>query len=184
MKKILFAICAVACFYACNNAANKEEKAGDNKASDTKTAKIEYPYTLDEPYKEWQPGDQQHVVTAMKALQGYEKNDINSAMAYFGDSVNIYFDHFRAKMSNDSLKKFFMADRAGYADFKVKMGDWESVISKDKKDEWVTMWYKQIMTDKSGKVDSVDVIDDCKISNGKIVVLNEKIQHYPAPAKK
>ena len=62
----------------------------------------------------------------------------------------------------------------------VKMGDWESVISKDKKTEYVTMWYREIWTDKKGKTDSLAVIDDCKIVNGKIVELDEKIQHFPA----
>jgi hypothetical protein len=54
------------------------------------------------------------------------------------------------------------------------------VISKDKKIEYVTMWYKQITTDKNGKTDSIAVVDDCKIVNGKIVELDEKIQHYAA----
>ena len=60
------------------------------------------------------------------------------------------------------------------------MGDWESVISKDGKTEYVTMWYKQITTDKMGKTDSIAVVDDCRIMNGKIVELDEKIQRIPA----
>ena len=63
------------------------------------------------------------------------------------------------------------------------MQDWISVISKDKKSEWVTLWYKEILTDKNGKSDSVNVVDDAKIENGKIVILDEKVQHFP-PAKK
>jgi hypothetical protein len=63
------------------------------------------------------------------------------------------------------------------------MNDWESVISADKKDEWVTLWYKQIQTDKKGKTDSLGVVDDAKIVNGKIVLLDEKIQHYPVAKK-
>ena len=58
------------------------------------------------------------------------------------------------------------------------MHDFESVISKDKKDEYVTMWYVQTTTDKKGKVDSVAVINDLKISNGKIVTLDEAIRHF------
>jgi hypothetical protein len=45
------------------------------------------------------------------------------------------------------------------------------------------MWYKQIMTDKAGKTDSMGVVDDCKIVNGKIVILDEKIQHLVAAKK-
>ena len=62
---------------------------------------------------------------------------------------------------------------------KIKMDDWEPVISKDKKDQWVTVWYTQIMKDKKGKIDSLSVIDDAKIINGKIAILDEKVRHFP-----
>jgi hypothetical protein len=64
------------------------------------------------------------------------------------------------------------------------MDDWESVISSDKKSEWVTLWYKQTVTDKKGHIDSMSVVDDAKIVNGKIVVLDEKIQHLGPALKK
>ena len=63
------------------------------------------------------------------------------------------------------------------------MSDWESVIAADKSEEWVTLWYKQYQTDKKGVTDSLGVVDDCKIVNGKIVVLDEKIQHLGPPKK-
>ena len=62
---------------------------------------------------------------------------------------------------------------------KIDLHDFESVISKDKKDEFVTLWYNQTTTDKKGKVDSVSVINDLKISNGKIVALDEAFRHFP-----
>ncbi len=55
----------------------------------------------------------------------------------------------------------------------VKMQDWESVISKDKKQEWVTLWYTQKWEDMKGKKDSADIINDINIKNGKIVRLDE-----------
>ncbi|MEI9958032.1 MAG: hypothetical protein WDM90_17405 [Ferruginibacter sp.] len=65
------------------------------------------------------------------------------------------------------------------------MQDWESVISADKKEEWVTLWYKEYTTDKKGVVDSLGITNDAKIVNGKVVILDEKIQHLgPPPAKK
>lgn len=60
------------------------------------------------------------------------------------------------------------------------MMDWEPVISEDKKEEWVTIWYRQIQTDQKGVTDSMNVINDAKFKNGKIVVLNEYIQHIAA----
>ncbi len=55
----------------------------------------------------------------------------------------------------------------------IKMDDWESVTSKDKKDEWVTMWYRQRWEDNKGIKDSVDVVNDLKMKDGKIIRLDE-----------
>jgi hypothetical protein len=60
------------------------------------------------------------------------------------------------------------------------MEDYEAVQSKDKKDEWVSLWYKAVNTDKKGKVDSVFKMFDLKIENGKIAVLDQKQRRYPA----
>lgn len=189
MKRMFFIACTAMLALGCNNNAETKDsnssdtsKTGDTKMADTKmsTANLEMPYTLERPYQNWQPGNPQHAVNAMKALKAFETNDIASAVSYFGDSVELRFDNYFAKVSNDSLKKIFTNWRANSTSISIKMSDWESVISADKKDEWVTMWYKEVQTDKKGKTDSLGTVDDCKIVNGKIVVLDEKIQHYPA----
>ncbi len=183
MKRLFLFACTALMAAGCNNSSDsKDTKTTDSagKAAPATAAKMDYPYTLDEPYKNWQPGDQQHAVTVMKSLKAFETGDIAACMAGFGDSVDVRFDGYRARLSHDSLMKQFTAQRANYASIVIKMGDWESVISEDKKEQWVTMWYKQVETDKKGKVDSMSVVDDAKIENGKIVLLDEKIQHYPA----
>ena len=47
--------------------------------------------------------------------------------------------------------KMFTKMRGTYGDIKVIMYDYVPVISADKNDEWVTMWYKQIWQDIKGK---------------------------------
>jgi len=187
MKKLLFISSIALLAISCNNNDTKDAKTGDTtKMADTKMAdaKIpEMPFPLSHPYANWQTGDPQHAVTVMKGLKAFETGDINACMEAFGDSVRIGFDYYQAKLSKDSLKATLKMQRAMYGSIKVKMDDWESVISADKKIEWVTLWYKEYNTDKKGNVDSLDVIDDAKIKNGKIVVLDEKIQHL-GPAKK
>jgi len=189
MKKMFFIACTALVVLSCNNSADSKDskssdtsKMGDTKMADSKmsAAKVEMPYTLDQPYQNWQTGNPQHAANAMKALKAFETGDIASCVTYFGDSVELRFDNYFSKVSNDSLKKLFTSWRAGSTSITIKMGDWESVISEDKKDEWVTMWYKEIMTDKKGKTDSLGTVNDCKMVNGKIVILDEKIQHLPA----
>ncbi|MEO6255105.1 MAG: hypothetical protein ABIO79_17485 [Ferruginibacter sp.] len=181
MKKVFFFAVITIFMIGCNDKGESTTSTTDSTKTTVSDSKdLVYPYTLDEPYREWQPGDKQHAVTVMKSLKAFETGDIDGAVAAFGDSVNLRFDYWHAKLSNDSLKKFFTEQRGMYSSMTIKMGDWESVISKDKKSEYVTLWYKQIWTDLKGKTDSLAVIDDAKIVNGKIVELDEKIQHFPA----
>ncbi len=181
MRKLFFIPLLGLFIISCND---KTDNTSATSTDSTKTVSttsrdIVYPYTSVEPYKDWQPGDQQHVVTVMNSLKGFETGDMDATMAGFADNVDIRLDYFHAKLSKDSLRKFFTNERANYTNMTIKMSDWESVISKDKKSEYVTLWYRQIWTDKKGKTDSLAIIDDAKIVNGKIVELDEKIQHYP-----
>ena len=187
MKKFLIICAVVVAVSACNDAGTSTAAGGDStKTFETKSdaAKIpEMAFPLDKPYKNWQPGNPQHAAMVMKSLKGFIDGDMNAAILDFGDSVELGFDYYQAKLSKDSLKASFTMQRANYTSITIKMSDWESVIAADKSEEWVTLWYKQYQTDKKGVVDSVAVVDDCKIVNGKIVVLDEKIQHLGPPKK-
>jgi hypothetical protein len=184
MKKLMLVAVVAILSFGCNDKSGSSASGGDStKMSDNKTAELVYPYTLEKGYRDWQPGDQKHAVTVMKALKAFENGNIPECVAEFGDSVELFFDNYHDKLSNDSLRKYFVNSRASNKTMKITMQDWESVIAKDKKDEWVTLWYKEAWVDQTGKADSLAVIDDAKMVNGKIVLLDEKIQHYP-PAKK
>jgi hypothetical protein len=61
------------------------------------------------------------------------------------------------------------------------MHDWESVVSKTDKDQWVTIWYKQTFIDLKGKTDSMEVINDFQMKDGRIATLNEYVRHFKKP---
>ena len=48
----------------------------------------------------------------------------------------------------------------------------------NKKTEWVTLWYKQSWKDAKGVADSMNVVNDIRMENGKMVQLDEKVSHY------
>ncbi len=181
MKSLLFLLIFVALGISCNT--NSEAPVATGLAPDSSTVEPAYPYTLESPYREWQAGDRQHVVTVMKSLKAFEAGDMDGCMTAFGDTVDLRFDGYYAKLAKDSAKKMLTQSRQALAAVKINMADWESVISKDKKHEYVTLWYKEIQTDRKGKVDSLSIVDDIKIVNGKIVEIDQKIQHFP-PAQK
>ncbi|CAN5723255.1 hypothetical protein BH11BAC3_BH11BAC3_38150 [soil metagenome] len=170
---------------SCNNNAASNSKV-DADSTGTKVApaqNIEYAYMLPEPYEDWQPGNKIHAANVMNSLKAYENGDIDACIAAFGDTVVLRFDGYRNRVSKDSLKTIFSNSRAQLASEKIYMDDWESVVSKDGKTEYVTLWYKQVTTTKKGVTDSLTMVDDLKIEEGKIVAIDQKIQHYPMGKK-
>jgi hypothetical protein len=115
----------------------------------------------------------------MNALKAFEDNKVEDCISYFADTVRWRADYMDQTLSKDGLRVAMTNLRNSIQALQVKMGDFESVISKDKKDEWVTLWYTEIVTDKTGKTDSLAMVNDIKVSKGKIVELNESVRHFP-----
>lgn len=164
---------------ACNNPAPVEKKAPEKAAINP----ADYPYTLKEAYKNWQTGDQANAIMVLKMVKAWENKNIDECASYFGDTVMMNFDYFQDKMPDDSILSFLRSSLANVSSIQVEMQDWESVVSADGKDEWVTMWYKQTVVDNEGNSESLNVVNDAKIENGKIVVFNEYVQHFPEKKK-
>ena len=160
---------------ACKNAETDVSKA----TADTSAAKPDYAYTIERP-DGWERGDVKNSVLVLKSLKAYENGNVDECVSYFGDSVELKFDEYEQKLSNDSLKAFLTRSRDGRKSIQIKMEDWESVISSDKTLEYVSLWYKQIEEDKAGKKDSLFVMDDLRVKDGKIVSIDEKSRKYAA----
>lgn len=177
MKQLMVLCCLVFVMAACNNTAENKTtaEAGEAKAA----SEVSLPFPLSQPYRNWQTGSTENVVVAMSALKAFVDQDYTALAASLGDSIEIQLDYYHDKLSRDSAISIFKSVRPMYNDLTITMNDYESVISEDKKDEWVTIWYKQVWKDKDGKADSLNMINDCKIQNGKMIQLDEKIQHFP-----
>ena len=179
-KTIIYAsilLLAVAC---------KMNGAGDKEATDKSTtdaATADYPYTLKEGWKDWQVGDPKNTLTVLKMLKAWETKNVTECVTYFADSTEWALDKFHAKMPHDSIASFLQGSYANYTDLKVRVQDWESVISADKKDEWVTVWYRQSWVNEKGVADSMDLINEAKLMDGKIVYYDEYSMHFPAAKK-
>jgi len=170
MKKMILVLITAISFVSCNNGGTEtKEPAKDSTAT---ASPVNYPYTIKQP-DNWQTGSSENTMVALSALKAYENGTVAESMKYFGDSVHLQFDAMDTTLSNDSIKTMFTKERSELKNMNVKMDDWESVISNDKKEEWVTLWYRQSWEDMKGKKDSADIVDDMNIKNGKIVRLDE-----------
>ena len=181
MKQFIAIICLASTLAACNNGATTTSGADSTATSTVKpAAEPALPFKLASPYRNWQTGSNENVVAAMGALKAFVDKDFNALAALTGDTLDVRFDYYHATLSRDSATKMFTTQRSTYNDLTITMYDYESVISADKKDEYVTLWYKQAWKNEKGVADSVSVVDDCKMKNGKMIELDEKVQHYPA----
>lgn len=177
MKQLTAILCLVFALVACNNTQEKTTETSTTDAAPA-AAEVTLPYSLAMPYNNWSIGSNENVAAAMNGLKAFVDNDFTALAATMGDSIVLDFDQFQAKLSKDSAMKFFTTARASYKDITIAMDDYVSVISADKKHEWVTLWYKQSWTDPKGGKDSMNVINDIKLSNGKMVALHEKSSRF------
>jgi hypothetical protein len=174
MKKILLFLFAASLLFACSN----ENTSTETATTDTtvKNENVNLPYTV-ERTPDWEKGDDDNVATAMNTLRAFEINDMNSLQQYLADSVEFYMDNISFKGSKDSLVKYFTTMRAGLESMNIRMQDYESVKSKTRGEEWVGLWYTETVTPKGGKTDSTMVMDDIKIVNGKVALIDSKMRH-------
>lgn len=176
MKSFFVILCLAVALTSCNNEGNKTAEPA--KTDDKTTSVVKLPFALAGPYNNWAMGSTENVAAAMSALKAYVDKDFTALAAAIGDSLELDFDYLQAKMSRDSAVKFFTAGRSMYNDLTITLYDYVSVISADKKAEWVTLWYKQSWKDAKGVADSMNVVNDIRLENGKMVELDEKTSHF------
>jgi hypothetical protein len=181
MKQLMIITCLAFVLASCTNK-DKDKTASTTFETKTDTpADVTLPIPLAMPYRKWQiMPNNDNTIAALTSLKAFIDKDFTALAATLGDTVDIKLDGYAAKLSRDSVVKVFSAQRPMYVDLAVTMYDYESVISADKKDEYVTLWYKQTWKDEKGKTDSMNVVDDCKMKNGKMIELDEKVQRFPA----
>jgi len=164
-----------ALFTACNSAGTSPNEAQkDSTSVSTNIQPMNYPYTIDHP-DNWEIGSQQNTMIALASLKAWENKNIGDAVKFFADSVHIRFDGIDQKVSNDTLKSMITPSPMT-KNYSIKMQDWESVISKDKTEEYVTLWYREYKENTNGKKDSMDVVNDLKMKDGKIIGLDQYIR--------
>jgi hypothetical protein len=177
MTKLITILFAGIVFSSCNNNGNTPNETTTDPAKEVSAVKVSYPYTIEHPDK-WEIGSPENTMIVLNGLKAFENGNIAESMKYFGDSVYVSVDGFNTKVSNDSLKAMLTNQKEYLKGLEIKMHDWESVISKDKTDEFVSLWYKQKWEGPNGKKDSSDIMNDFKLKNGKVIEMYEYTRKY------
>ena len=150
-------------------------------SNSTMTDTTKYAYTLKKSY-DWKMNlDPNNLQVALNALKAFENLDTTTLQKFVADSIWLHVDGYKFKGTKNQFIKEAQHEMDKYKSIKINMDDMESVISKDKTEEWVSLWYDQISTLKDGKIDTMSVYNDIKIKNNKVAVWSEYVQH---PMKK
>lgn len=174
MRKLFLPLFASAAFVACSSNETTAVKGATDSTTTAASAEMpKLPYTVAHT-PDWQPGDPAHVALAMNTLKAYVDNDTTSLQRYLADSVALYADNYSFKGPKDSLIRFLTDSRNQTGNIDIRMQDYESVKSKARGEEWVGMWYMETDDRKNGAKDSVMVMDDIRIVNGKVAVIDSK----------
>ena len=182
MKKILLFWLTAGLLVACTSKTSTTEATTADSSGTAKKESLAYPYTPKYSIN-WQPGDEKYSVIALESLKKYTDGDVKGSMKDWADTIEIVLDKMQFKGTKDSVTSIFTKERAIFAEMVVEPDSWQTVYFPDKKESWVTIWYKQKWSDKKGKKDSAYFVDDLLVKDGKIALLDEKQRYYPVAKK-
>lgn len=192
MRKI-YLFTAIAFLGACNSNADKSSKMETEKAADSSMAKTEsltYPYTPDYS-SNFEIGDPKNAQTLLELYRNFDNNTLDNSKSAFADNDTMYFSNggmFAG--SRDSLFAIANKMRGQMGTVVDSVHAWVALRSKDKKDEWVLIWSREISTDAKGKKTARELQETWRFDkNGKINLMYQYEQQPPKmppapPAKK
>lgn len=165
---------AAGSLFACNNKTSDTGTVRTDSSAKNETANL--PYLLART-PDWEKGNSDNVAIAMNTLKAFEVNDMNALQQYLADSVEFYVDNLSFRGTKDSLVQLMTTHRRGIDTMWIRMHDYETVKSKDRGEEWVSLWYTETTKPNGKNIDSTMVMDDIKIVNGKVALIDSKIRH-------
>lgn len=174
MKQTLFLAALCFMLFSC------QTKTVTQQDPDT-AAQLNYPFTAKHSLK-WQPGDEKNAFIVLDCLKHYVAGDMKGAIQNFADTTTFITDDFYFNGKKDSLATILGQVRGDMANISKSFDRWITTYYPDSKETHVVLWYQEKWTDKKGKTDSLYYCDDVLLKQGKILVYDEKLRHYPAPA--
>ena len=169
MKKYILSILVLTVLIvACNN---KEE-------TKTTASTIKLPYEAGYTTDFTNNVSDSSLLLVLNSYKYWETGDLKALRTTMGDSMSVNgADGFKFHGLSDSMMKTWTVSRDSLSSVVIKMDVWlKSHAVKDSMD-YINVWYKEIDTYKTGKVDSAYYEDDNGLKNGKIVWFSSHKQH-------
>jgi hypothetical protein len=191
MKKILL-VAVVAAFVACNNTNDAKVESMNKDSGSTKMDdNMSYPYTADYSHS-FEIGDPKNAMTILELYKNWDANTLDNAKNFFAEQDTMYFaDGSYFMGSRDSLFAAAKQMRGALGTVVDSVHAWIPLRSKDRGEDWVVIWTREISTDASGKRTAKEIQETWRFDkNGKINLCYQyeqqppKMPPPPPPAKK
>jgi len=186
MKKVLLLSTSCLFIYSCANNADKTAATSSDTtkvaASSTTTPAVEYPYTATYS-SQMEAGDPNNSKKVLDIYKDYDNGNLLAHKEYFADSVE--FDLAggeNIKGTRDSILNIAQKGRSNLKSAEDKIITFISSHAKDKGENWVSVWTKEIDTHKDGKIDSIILNENWMLNkDGKIAYMTQLSAKAAAP---
>jgi hypothetical protein len=150
MKKLLV-LASVAFFAACNSGSDTAKVEAMSGGDTTKMDNTNYPYTADYSHN-FEIGSTKNAMTLLQLYKDWDNNTLDNSKNSFADNDTMYFaDGTMLAGSRDSVFSVANKMRGQIASVVDSIHAWIPLTSKDKNEDWVAIWTREIATDAKGK---------------------------------
>jgi hypothetical protein len=186
MRKICL-FTTIAFLTACTSPADKSKtettKASDSMSTSTsgkQRSNLTYPYTADYS-SDFEMGDAKNAQTLLELYKNWDNNTLNNSKSAFADNDTMYSsDGHMFAGPRDSF--FIMAnkERGQMGTVVDSVHAWVPLRTRDKKEQWVAIWTKEISTNAKGVKKSKELHEVWRFDdNGKINLVYQYEQMPP-----
>ncbi len=171
MKRIFFSVAAFTWFFvACNNKSETKPESSAVTETPSGTSTVELPYKPTYPTDFNTDVSDANLLLALNTYKYWEKADMKSLRTTMGDSMAVNgWSGFVFNGRTDSLMKTWELSRDSLSSVAITMDAWAKLHDKKDSSDYITTWYKEIDTYKTGKVDSANYADINQVRHGKMV---------------
>ncbi|MBI1780741.1 MAG: hypothetical protein HYR66_05170 [Sphingobacteriales bacterium] len=174
MQKLLFVFCLAVFAMACNN----EKKEAETK--ETTEAKPTVAFSMPIAYSSsWEMGNPAYAAMIVKgSWKDWQDNKMGDMKSWVADTILAFLSDNVMVKGADSLAARWNRGRAAYTNVIDTVHAAISLVSTDKKENWVTVWAKEINTTADGKKDTTEVMETWRINkDGKADFLLQYDRH-------
>lgn len=175
MKKVLYLFTAIALFASCKGGTSTDGTAAKTDSAAAKKDSLPMAYKASYSSSFTISDNAKNEQLVLQSYKDWQDNTLKNGSAYLADTVTMDFGNGKHLTApRDAMIKEWQKTRDSLSNIKLNVVAVTNLHSTDRNADWVGVWYVEIDTYKTGKVDSAFYQDDNRMKNGKMVYISSK----------